>query len=135
MSEDRHNILEMLSGGFLVKKSRIGSILPTLCLSSLPGMAVAAIVSPPSPVSISQTFAYASFGGGDFVFSTSLAAAGCESGWYVKSTDPGYKSVVATVLAAQSDGAQVTVYGDNSDLWPGSPSGHFCRIQVVGISS
>jgi hypothetical protein len=118
-----------------MRQSRGYSLLPLLCLSGLPGMAAADIVSPSAPVSISQTFSYASYGGGDFVFSTTQGATGCESGWYVKASDPGYKSVVATVLAAQSGGSQVIVYGDNSDLWPGSPSGHFCRIQSVGISS
>lgn len=98
-------------------------------------MTAAVVVTPPAPVSITQTYAYANYGGGDFVFITSLAAVGCESGWYLKSTDPGYKAVVATVLAAQSGGSQVIVYGDNNDLWSGSPSGHFCRIQAVGISS
>jgi hypothetical protein len=100
-----------------------------------PGLGTAAVVSPPSPVLVSQSYAYASYGGGDFVFTTSAAAPGCESGWYVKASDPGYRAVVATVLTAQAAGTQVTVYGDNSDLWLGSPSGHFCRVQTVGISS
>jgi hypothetical protein len=100
-----------------------------------PASAPAAIVNPGSAVMITQSFAYANFDGGDFVFSTSVAAPGCGTGWYVKPTDPGYNSIVATVLTAQAAGLQVIVYGDNTDLWAGSPSGQYCRVQTVGLSS
>jgi hypothetical protein len=97
--------------------------------------ATAAVVTPATPATITQSFAYASYGGGDFIFSTSVAVSGCESGWYMKATDPGYKAAVSVVLTAQAAGLQVRVYGDTADLWSGSPSGHFCRMQTVGISS
>ena len=96
--------------------------------------ATAAIVSPAASVTVTQSYAYSNFGGGDFVFSTSVGASGCENGWYIKATDPGYKAVVASVLTAQAGGNFVLVYGDNSDVWPGS-NGHFCRVQSVGITS
>ena len=117
------------------KRSTLARLPLALLSIAAPIFSVATVVSPSAPVSINQSFAYATFGGGDFVFSTSQGASGCESGWYIKATDPGYKAVVATVLTAQSAGTLVTVYGDNNDLWSGSPSGHFCRIQAVGISS
>ncbi len=116
-----------------MKKFTTPLSLAVCCLS--PGFAAAALSSPGSPVTVVQSYAYASFGGGDFVFSTSINGTGCEAGWYVKATDPGYKAVVATVLSAQAAGLQVTVYGDPDDLWSGSPSGHFCRIQLVGAVS
>ena len=47
------------------------------------------IVSPGAPVAVTQSYAYASYGGGDFVFSTSVEAPGCTSGWYLHSSDPG----------------------------------------------
>ena len=95
----------------------------------------AAIVSPSASVTITQSYAYTNFDGGDFVFSTSAAAPGCASGWYIKSVDPGYKAAVASVLTAQAAGSFVVVYGDNSDLWVGSPSGQYCHVQAVGITS
>jgi hypothetical protein len=101
----------------------------------IPSFASAASVSTGVPVTITQSYAYTSYGGGDFVFSTSIAVSGCESGWYMKTTDPGYKAAVSTVLAAQAAGLQVVVYGDTADLWSGSPSGHYCRLAAVGISS
>jgi hypothetical protein len=100
-----------------------------------PALVSAIAVSTPVPVTITQSYAYASYDGGDFVFSTSAAVSGCASGWYVQPSDPGYKIIVSVVLTAQAAGLQVMVYGDNSQLWSGAPSGQYCHIQTVGISS
>jgi hypothetical protein len=118
-----------------LKRSRIASLLAASAFAIISGHAHGAIVGTADPVTITQSFAYTSFGGGDFVFSTSVAVSGCESGWYMKVSDPGYKAAVSVVLTAQAAGLQVRVYGDTSDLWSGSPSGHFCRLQTVGASS
>jgi hypothetical protein len=93
------------------------------------------VVSPGASVTITQSYTYTTYGGGDFVFSTSVGAPGCGSGWYIKATDPGYRSAVAAVLTAQAGGNFVQVYGDNADLWSGSPSGQFCRLQTIGVST
>ncbi len=95
----------------------------------------ATLVSPSLPVTVSQSYAYTRYDGGDFVFSTSALAPGCGNGWYIKASDPGFKTAVATVLLAQAQGLQIMVAGDNSDIWSGSPSGQFCRVQSIGISS
>jgi len=105
--------------------------------------AYADIVSPSASVTITQSYAYVAktgvaytnFDGGDFVFSTSASAPGCASGWYIKAADPGYKVAVATALTAQAGGNYVAVYGDNTDLWAGSPSGQYCHVQTIGITS
>jgi len=95
----------------------------------------ATVVTPAAAVTVTQTYAYTNYDGGDFVFSTSDGAPGCGSGWYIKSTDPGFKAAVAAILTAQAGGNYIVVYGDNSDLWSGSPSGTYCRVQAVGIKS
>jgi len=121
-----------------MKKSgifRFAASVATAAAILVPALASATIVNTGVPVTIVQSYAYATYDGGDFVFSTSSGVSGCESGWYVKGTDPGYKAVVSVVLTAQAAGLQVMVYGDNSDLWSGSPSGHYCRIETVGVSS
>src|ERR1700686_1908285 len=117
------------------KNLRVTAMVAAAACALASGYARAAVVSPGTPVTITQSFAYTSYGGGDFVFTTSVHAAGCASGWYMKATDPGYKAAVSVVLTAQAAGLQVLVYGDNSDLWAGSPTGQFCRIQTVGVSS
>jgi hypothetical protein len=96
--------------------------------------ASATIVTTTASVTITQSWAYTAFDGGDFVFSTSDTATGCGSGWYIAATDPGYKSAVATVLTAQAGGNYVQVYGDNSAIWSGS-NGKYCHVQTIGITS
>jgi hypothetical protein len=95
----------------------------------------AAIVSPGASVTVTQSWAYTAYNGGDFVFSTSAPANGCANGWYISSADPGYKSAVAAVLTAQAGGNYVQIYGDNSVIWSGSPSGQYCHLQTIGITS
>ncbi|MGO9514278.1 MAG: hypothetical protein ACLP2F_11645 [Steroidobacteraceae bacterium] len=99
------------------------------------GPITAAIVTPTASGTITKSYAYTNYDGGDFVFSTSVTAPGCASGWYIAASDPGFKSTVATVLAAQIGGNYIIVYGDNSDLWSGSPSGEYCHVQTVSITS
>lgn len=125
-------------GEFVVRSRTLNFIMGAAALVSslcFPHRATAAIVTPTVSVTVTQSFAYASYGGGDFVFSTSSGASGCGNGWYIKATDPGYKAVVAAVLTAQVGGNFVLVYGDNADIWPGSTSGQYCRVQTVGITS
>jgi len=102
------------------------------CFCSSP--ASATVVTPAAAVTITQSYAYTAYNGGDFVFSTSDTVPGCSSGWYIKSTDPGFKAAVAAVLTAQAAGGYVVVYGDTADLWSGS-SGQYCHVQAVGMSS
>ena len=115
-----------------VKYVSVGLLLAAGIMS---GTAPAAVVTPGVGVTITQSYAYTTYNGGDFVFSTSIAAPGCGSGWYVKAADGGYRAAIAVVLTAQASGLQVTIYGDNSDLWVGSPSGQYCRVQTIGLSS
>ncbi len=109
---------------------------PLVCACLFPvGQVGAAIVSPSASVTVTQSYAYTGYNGGDFVFSTSASAPGCPNGWYISSTDPGYKAAVASVLTAQAAGSYILVYGDNSVLWSGSPSGQYCHVQAVGLTS
>jgi hypothetical protein len=99
------------------------------------GSVTAAVVSPSASVTVTQSYSYTTYNGGDFVFSTSAAAPGCGAGWYISSSDPGYKAAVASVLTAQAAGNFVLVYGDNAVLWSGSTTGQYCHVQAVGITS
>jgi hypothetical protein len=102
-------------------------------VASIP--AGAGVVTPPASVTVTKSYAYTAYDGGDFVFSTSGTAPGCESGWWIAASDPGFKSAVAAVLAAQAAGSFIIVYGDPGALWSGSPSGQYCRVQTVGLTS
>jgi len=110
-------------------------LLIALGCSLASGPIIAAIVSPTASVTVTKSYAYTAYDGGDFVFSTSVGAPGCASGWWIAASDPGFKSAVAAVLAAQVAGSYIIVYGDTAALWSGSPSGEYCRVQTVGLSS
>jgi hypothetical protein len=107
------------------------------CVCVLAGTDVtAAIVTPAVSGTVTTSYAFTNYNGGDFVFSTSTSAPGCATGWYISSSDAGYKAAVAAVLTAQAGGNYVVVYGDNSQLWSGSPSGgQYCHVQSVGMTS
>jgi len=76
-----------------------------------------------------------SYDGGDFVFSTSAAVSGCESGWYMKATDPGYKAAVSTVLAAQAAGLQSWCTGIPRIFGVARQPDIIVAFSVVGVSS
>jgi hypothetical protein len=115
------------------RKSACAVIACGCALIAIP--AGAGVVHPSTSVTVTQSFAYTAFDGGDFVFSTSAGAPGCGSGWWIAAADPGFKSAVAAVLAAQAAGSYIVVYGDSTQLWSGSPSGQYCRVQTVGLTS
>src|SRR5580698_11196318 len=109
--------------------SRKSACALVVCGCALVSMSAgAAVVHPSTSVTVTQSFAYTAFDGGDFVFSTSAGAPGCVTGWWIAAADPGFKSAVAAVLAAQAAGSYIVVYGDTSQLWSGSPSGQYCRV-------
>jgi hypothetical protein len=124
----------MISRNFAAAR-KSASLLIALGCALASGPIIAAIVTPTTSVTITKSYAYTAYDGGDFVFSTSVTAPGCGSGWWIGASDPGFKSAVAAVLAAQVAGSYIIVYGDNSALWSGSPSGEYCHVQTVGLTS
>jgi len=79
-------------------------------------------------------YSYPEYGGGDFVFQTNISVPNCEGGFFMKQTDPGFKTSVAAVLSAQASGKTVVVWAEDSDLWPGS-SDKTCRLYTIGVQS
>jgi hypothetical protein len=124
----------MISRKFAAAR-KSASLLIALGCALASGPIMAAIVTPTASVTITKSYAYTAYDGGDFVFSTSGTAPGCGTGWWIGASDPGFKSAVAAVLAAQVAGSYIIVYGDNSALWSGSPSGEYCHVQTVGLVS
>jgi hypothetical protein len=79
-------------------------------------------------------YSYPQYGGGDFVFKTNNSTSGCEDGFYMKQTDPGFKASVAAILSAQAAGKAIEVWGEDSDIWPGS-GGKYCRLYTIAVYS
>ena len=84
-----------------------------------------------SPVTISTLYTYPQFGGGDVVVQVSQPLAGCESGFWLSASDPGFKSVYAQLLLARAARTVLSIWAYSDQIWTGS-SGNTCRIQAVG---
>ena len=110
-------------------------------LSFLSQGAIAVVASYPSN-NIKSVFFYTTYGDGDVVVKGSnMGAEGtpCESGFWIRSSDPGAKTVISAVLSAYHAGRKINVYAENSSevgpsRWAGSPGGWYCRIDAVGYS-
>jgi hypothetical protein len=86
--------------------------------------------SSPSSVLPGSTYSYATFNNGDVVFRlTSGGVSGCY-GFWLRATDPGIKSEVASLLAVIATQAVITVYADTSQIWTGSAS-PYCLVYMI----
>lgn len=94
------------------------------------GLANAALVSVTGKVT--STYSYSDFGTGDVVFQMNSIGVGCEAGFWLRPTDPGFKSNLSFLLAAQLSGRTVAILGYNDSIWGGS-SGKFCRLYQISI--
>lgn len=79
---------------------------------------------------ITTVTTYPQFGGGDVAIVVANPATNCPNGFWLSPSDPGFKSVLASILAAHHSRSRVRVYGDDAQLWSGS-SGAYCRITAV----
>ncbi|MEO8016529.1 MAG: hypothetical protein ABI769_01840 [Pseudomonadota bacterium] len=76
---------------------------------------------------------YPEFGGGDFVFKLSTVVAGCEGGFWLSPSQPGFKTSVAFVMQARATGESITVGGNNGLIWNGSGSA-FCKVDWLAAT-
>ncbi len=81
---------------------------------------------------ITWSYSYSDFGTGDVVFQMSLITVGCENGFWLRTTDPGFKSNLSFLLAAHLSGKTVSVLGYNDSIWTGS-AGKYCRLYQISI--
>lgn len=105
------------------------------------GLALSALLmSPPSSAAIvgaSGTVininTYPEFGAGDFVFRLSNYVVGCEGGFWLSPSQPGFKTSVAFILQARATGETITVGGNNAQIWNGSAS-NYCKVDWLAVS-
>jgi hypothetical protein len=76
---------------------------------------------------------YPEFGGGDFVFRLSSYVAGCESGYWLSPSQPGFKTSVAFVLQARAAGESISVGGNNAVVWTGSATS-YCKVDWLAVA-
>lgn len=75
---------------------------------------------------------YANYNGGDVAVVVANPAPGCDNGFYVSPSDPGYKSVLAALLSSLHAKTQVNISGFDTNLWSGS-GGKYCHIHGVSV--
>jgi hypothetical protein len=93
--------------------------------------ASAAIVAASGTITHMNT--YPEFGGGDFVFRLSNQVAGCEGGFWLSPSQPGFKTTLAFVLQARASGETISVAGNNALIWNGAAT-PYCKVDWITVA-
>lgn len=105
----------------------------TLCAAlALASPTPAAIVGDYTGRMVTEFYSYEMYGGGDVVFRTNPGITGCEGGFWLSPSDPGFKQTVATLLSAFHTRASVRVWAHNDRIWTGSGS-PVCKLDALGL--
>ncbi len=86
-----------------------------------------------APSKIVSITSHNKYGGGDVIFSLEHSSAECQSGYWLTSTDAGFKADLSLLLAAYQAKNTVVIYGIPTEIWPGSSSGKFCKLYSVTL--
>lgn len=81
---------------------------------------------------IATAYSFSDYGAGDVVFQMTVSGVGCETGFWLRPTDPGFKSNLSFLLAAHLSGRNVSVQGYNDSIWTGS-AGKYCRLYSISF--
>jgi hypothetical protein len=103
-----------------------------LTLSAAFGTARAVEISS-GVVTLSSYYAYSFYDGGDVaVLVNPPVTPGCEQGYWLSPTDPGFRAF-ATLVMAYVNKSPLTVFALNDSIWPGS-AGRYCRVSALNPS-
>nr|MDQ3024694.1 hypothetical protein [bacterium] len=78
-----------------------------------------------------QIVSYQEYGGGDVIFTLDKAAPSCP-GYWLKASDPGFKTNLSLLLMARSGKVPLIAYGADDRTWPGSSVVH-CHLYALQI--
>lgn len=107
-------------------------IVVTITLCGLAARSNAAMLSATQSTIASGTlYSYPNFGGGDVVFqlNTNSLSGQC-TGFWLRATDPGFKTTLAALLVAEATQTPISAIVDTSQIWTGSSS-PFCLIYMI----
>jgi hypothetical protein len=114
------------------------STLRSACAATVVGLAMlsfptaqAAIVGDFSSRLVTEYFTYPAFGGGDVIFRVSPAVVGCEGGFWLSPSDPGFVQSVAAVYLMYRGKLSTRVWGWNEQLWTGTAA-PTCKVYAIG---
>jgi hypothetical protein len=86
-----------------------------------------------APAQVSFVYSYSEFGGGDVVFRLDTTLTGCEAGYWLRPTDPGFQRNVAMLMSAQLARRAISVHTYDDQIWSGSVS-KYCRVLMIAMS-
>jgi hypothetical protein len=107
-------------------------VLPIIMGISLAGISSAAQRNTVE-TTITKIYTYTQTGGGDVLVVVAHPATDCADGFWLNPTDAGFKSTLSSLLAAHHAGSTVQIFGLDTELWPASSSGAFCKITTVVV--
>jgi hypothetical protein len=94
-------------------------------------LAAAAQSVVPTPVTrVTRVMTYSQFDGGAVLFQTRDIITGCENGFFIRKSDPGFDALLSLLLSTHRDGAPVQVYAETGVLWPFS-AGNYCHAMLL----
>jgi hypothetical protein len=97
-----------------------------------PASAEAALTQIPDARKVISYLGYSDYGGGDVIFSLEANVPGCEDGFWIRASDPGFERNYSTLISAYLSGRPVRVIADNAAIWNGS-GGAYCRLYAIGF--
>jgi len=112
---------------------RVRTLGAALALATLAAAAPASAAIVAATGTITHINTYPEFGGGDFVFRLSSYVAGCESGFWLAPSQPGFKTTVAFLMQSRAMGESISVAGNTAQIWSGSGS-NFCKVDWVAVA-
>lgn len=83
-------------------------------------------------ISIQTYLTYGDFQNGDVIFTINPTIGTCAGVWIYHS-QPGAKTIVATMLAAKLLDKKVLIYVDDAAVWPGSTTTKYCKVYTMGM--
>ena len=76
---------------------------------------------------------YSTFGNGDVVFQLDTQTTGCEGGFWLRESDPGFNSNLSLLLSAFHADTTLSLAAHTDQLWTGSAT-KYCRIDWLKLS-
>jgi hypothetical protein len=104
-------------------------LLILLLAISLPSFA--SVISTPT-TKIVFISSYAQFGGGDVLIRGENWVAGCEGGFFLVKSDPGFSANLSLALSAYHAKTPVVMHGHTEIIWAGSTT-KFCKLYGIEL--
>ena len=75
---------------------------------------------------------YSTFGNGDVVFQLDVQITECEGGFWLRESDPGFKSNLSLLLSAFHADTKLSLAAHTDQLWNGAAT-KYCRIDWLKL--